>query len=227
MTVIFTCLLSAGCAAKSVDAVGKDKVEALRREAGAYESGRYFITNAETNVLEQVFSFMYDSDGTQIYLCEGVRGGEYYSEYSNGKELFREENGVGAVISSDDESFAVYSRKNPHPYSTGQLLFYINQYIDASEEITDEEGNTVYIYYYNVEKMNKVTDGNLTEFATSYAFDADGNFVYFRQHNASEASGENGSVSSESYIYEITVGEVNAVSEIENPVIIGGSAYGD
>ncbi len=209
--------LMTGCVKKN-EYVGMEKIEALRNEASEYDSARYFITNVETDVLEQVFTFMYegsDKKSAQIYLCEGVQGGEYYAEYSNGIELYREENGVGAIIPSSDDTYASYTRKDPHPYSTGELFFYVNGYIDSAEETTDADGNTLYIYTYNTEKINKALKSALTVFATSYAFDSDGNFVYFRQHNASET---------ESYTYEITVDEINSVTEIENPVIVGGSA---
>jgi hypothetical protein len=218
------CIAAAGCSVNKTEYPGSAEIEALRDSAAEYESARYFITNVETDVLEQVFTFMYDTDDTQIYLCEGVQSGEYYAEYSNGKELFREEDGVGKVIPSDDESYASYTRKDPHPYSTGQLFFYVNKYISSAEETTDGEGNTLYIYEYDTEKINKALGNTLTEFMTSFAFDGEGNFVYFRQHNASDVTYEDGTVENESYTYEITVEEINAVTEIENPIVVGGSA---
>lgn len=213
-----------GCTQKK-EYPGSDKIEALRDSAAGYNSARYFITNVETDVLEQVFTFMYDEDGSQIYLCEGVDAdGNYYAEYSNGREVFRTEHGVGIVVPSSDESFAVYTRKEPHPYSTGQLFFYVNGYIASAEEGTDGEGNTLYLYHYDTEKINKALGNTLTEFATSYAFDADGNFVYFRQHNASDVTYEDGTVSNVGYTYEITVEEVNNITKVENPVVIVGNS---
>ncbi len=225
---ILCCISAAICfggCTQYQELVGADKIEALREDAAAYDSARYFITNVETDTLEQAFTFMYDTDDSQIYLCEGIEGGEYYAEYSNGRELYREENGVGEVISSDDETFAIYSREIPHPYSTGQLFFYVNGYVSNAEETVDGDGNTLYIYTYDTDKINKALGYALTEFATSYAFDENGDFVYFRQHNSSDATDENGNAYSESYTYEITVEEANGISEIENPIVIGGSVF--
>lgn len=220
--IISICL--SGCAQKK-EYPGSDKIEALRDNAANYDSARYFITNVESNVLEQVFTFMYDEDGSQIYLCEGVDSdGDYYVEYSNGREVFRTEKGIGSVIPSSDETFAVYTRKDPHPYSTGQLFFYVNAYISSAEEGTDSEGNTLYFYNYDTEKINKALGNTLTEFATSYAFDGDGNFVYFRQHNASDVTEADGRMYNVGYTYEITVEEINNITEIENPVVISGNS---
>lgn len=220
--IISICL--SGCVQKK-EYPGSDKIEALRDSAANYDSARYFITNVESNVLEQVFTFMYDEDGSQIYLCEGVDSdGDYYAEYSNGREVFRTEKGIGTVIPSSDETFAVYTRKDPHPYSTGQLFFYVNAYISSAEEGTDSEGNTLYFYNYDTEKINKALGNTLTEFATSYAFDGDGNFVYFRQHNASDVTEADGRMYNVGYTYEITVEEINNITEIENPVVISGNS---
>lgn len=202
---------------------GSDKIEAMRKTVADYDSCRYYITNLDTGVLEQVFAYYYDGEDRQVYLCEGMQGGEYYAEYSNGLELFREEDGVGANIGSTDPTYAKYTREEPHPYSTGQLFFYINGYIEAAEELTDENGNTIYMYYYNLEKLNKVLDEAVSEFSTAYAFDPDGNFLYFRQHNASADYTDDNGVPI-SFAYEITVHDVNSLTELENPVVIGGSA---
>ncbi len=222
--LLIICLSLTGCAAKTKEYPGSDKIAALIKTAAAYDSCRYYITNAETNALEQAFSFYFDDSDRQVYLCEGMQNGEYYAEYSNGMELFREEKGVGANITRDDPTFAVYTRKEPHPYSQGLLLFYINSYIDYGEETTDTDGNTVYVYHYNIEKLNKALDEAVSEFVTYYAFDKDGNFLRFRQHNASaDYTDENGVPVS--FTYEITIDDINSVTALENPIVIGGSAY--
>lgn len=216
-SVLVTVIAFTACGSKQ-ELVGMDKIESLRTAAENYESGCYIIRNTDSGEIEQTFSFMYDTDDTQIYYCEGYDTDGYYAEYSNGKELFRERDGVGTAVPSNDESYVSYTRKKPHPYSTGQLFFYINSYVSTSEETTDNDGNTLYIYQYDTERMNKKMNTALTEFATSYAFDSDGNFVYFRQAN----SGSNGS-----YSYEITTESVNDIASIENPIKIGDQGTAD
>ena len=212
LSVLVTVIALTACGSKQ-ELVGMDKIEALRAAAESYDSGCYVIRNNADGEIEQTFTFMYDTDDTQIYYCEGFDTDGYYAEYSNGRELFRERNGVGTAVPSSDENYVAYTRKKPHPYSTGQLFFYINSYVASAEETTDGEGNTLYIYKYDTESMNKKMNTELTDFATSYAFDSEGNFVYFRQAN----SGKDGN-----YSYEITVEEVNSITSIENPIKTDG-----
>lgn len=207
-------MICLGSCSEKTEILGKDKVEALRSEAAAYDSGRYFVRNVTTGALEQVFSFCYDELDRQIYLCEGSQAGTVYWEYSNGVELFREENGVSENVASTDETYVKYTRKDPHPYSTGQLLFYIENYIDSSEQTSDDSGNTVYIHRYNAEKLSRAMGMNISEFSAYYAFDAEGKFVYFRQYNVS--ADQNGQP--QTFVYEITIDEVNSITEIEKPL---------
>lgn len=210
LSLVLTALMLTACGKQEL--VGCDKVEALRSAAEGYESASYIITNLTSGEVEQTFTFMYNPDGTQTYYCEGYDTEGYYAEYSNGRELFRERDGVGSAVSSDADDYVSYTKKKPHPYSTGQLFFYINGYVSSAEESTDDEGNTLYIYHYDTERLNKDMKTNMDAFATSYAFDGEGNFVYFRQTN----SGSDGS-----YAYEITLENVNGITSIDNPITIG------
>lgn len=215
--LLLICAVCLGGCTESKEIIGSTEIEALRSEAAAYESGRYFIKNMDSGALEQVFSFCFDEEGRQVYLCEGSQGGRLYSEYSNGVELFREEDGISENVASTDETYARYTKEEPHPYSTGQLFFYIKGYVGTSEQTTDEDGNTVYIHRYDVEKLNRALESPVSEFTTYYAFDSEGKFVYFCQHNVSaDTYFEDGTPVS--YTYEITLGEVNGISEIENPI---------
>lgn len=217
--LLLICMVCFGGCTESKEVIGSAEIETLRSEAAAYESGRYFIKNIDSGVLEQVFSFYFDEEERQVYLCEGNQAGVQYAEYSNGVELFREEDGVSENVPSADETYARYTKKEPHPYSTGQLFFYIKSYVETSEQVSDEDGNTVYIHRYNVEKLNRALESPVSEFITYYAFDAEGKFVYFCQHNVSADSYyEDGTPVS--YTYEITLAEVNAISDIENPITV-------
>ena len=74
-----------GCSLrKEYDLYGKDKVEAFRAEAAQWQSGRYLVTDIETGIMTQAFSFKYEADGSQSYLYEQVSGANYYAEYSSG-----------------------------------------------------------------------------------------------------------------------------------------------
>ncbi len=203
------CLTLTGCSLrKEYDLYGKERVEALREEAKGWRSGRYLLTNLDTDVTDQSFSFMYNTDGSQTYLYEKVSGDSYYAEYSDGKTLYTLDNGTAAMAKEG----AVYSEESPHPYSTGDLLFYENLFVSSSEEAADGD-NTVYRYYYNVDKINEALGTKLTEFVTEYAFDGGGNFLYFTQKNS---DGE------KDYAYRIDVTDINGLTEIENPILKDG-----
>lgn len=205
--LLLMCISLTAC--KSRDPfVGEDKIKALRSEAAEYTSARYLLVNVDAGNLEQVFTYRYNDDDTQSYLYE-TEGSEYYAEYSDGKTLLRGNMTSYEEVPQGVDEFAVYTQKDPHPYSNGQLLFYVAGAISSAEETTDAEGNALYIYYYDTEKLNKMMGGSLTDFVTSYAFDGDGNFVYFRQHNVS--------TDGQSFTYEITVQDVNAIDTVENP----------
>lgn len=204
--ISLTALLS-GCQSRD-PFVGEEKIKTLRSEAAEYTSARYLLTNVDADKLEQVFTYRYNDDDTQSYLYE-TDGSEYYAEYSDGKAMLRGGMTSHEEVSEKAEDFAVYTKKKPHPYSDGQLLFYVSGAISSAEETADAEGNALYIYYYDTEKLNKLMGGSLTEFVTSYAFDGDGNFVYFRQHNVSSDG--------QSFTYEITVQDINAIDAVENP----------
>ncbi|MDE6745223.1 MAG: hypothetical protein K2J72_01155 [Oscillospiraceae bacterium] len=204
-----------GCSIKKeYDLYGKEQVEALRESAKGWQSGRYLLTNLDTDVMDQAFSFMYDEDGFQIYLYEKISDeGNYYAEFSDRDAFWTVNGGSVSVCRSGSEGYVSYSMDNPHPYSTGYLLFYENLFVKSSEEIPQEDGGTDYVYYYNVDKINETLGTNLTEFVTEYVFGADGEFEYFVQRNSDGES---------SYAYRIDVIDADSLTEIENPALASG-----
>ena len=191
-----------GCSLKKVvELEGREQVEALVAEAKTWQSGRYMLTDLETGETNQMFSFMNNADGTQSYLYEKITDGKLYAEYSDGK-------GIYSASGEDTEGNTLYTAENPHPYSAGNLLFYVNLYASGSSSETDSEGNVTYTYTYDTAKINKAMGTSLDSFVTTYTFDAEGGFVNFTQSNS---NGEN------SYAYMIEVFDVNGITEMEKP----------
>lgn len=206
--LIVMCICLAGCSLrKEYDLHGKDRIEAFRAEAAQWQSGRYLVTDLETGITTQAFSFKYEADGSQSYLYEQVSGTDYYYEYNSGgvMEVYDGENVT--VLTEGSEGYVSYDKEDPHPYSTGDLLFYVNLFVKSSLESSDN-GNTIYMYNYDTDKLNETQGTSFTEFSTKYAFDGQGNFLYFEMSNA--AAGEN-------YSYRIEVLDVNGIDEIERP----------
>ena len=204
-----------GCSIKKeYDLYGKEQVEALRESAKGWQSGRYLLTNLDTDVMNQAFSFMYDEDGFQTYLYEKISDdGNYYAEFSDRDAFYIVDGGMANVYNIGSEGYIFYDRNDPHPYSTGDLLFYENLFVKSSEEIPQEDGGADYVYYYNVDKVNDTLGTNLTEFVTEYVFGADGEFEYFVQKNSDGES---------SYAYRIDIIDANGLTEIENPALASG-----
>lgn len=215
LLLICTAVLLGGCSIKKeYDLYGKARVEALRESAKNWQSGRYLLTNLDTDVMDQAFSFMYNEDGSQTYLYERVSEENgyytYYAEFSDGGTFYVMNGGEISILKSGSEGYVSYDRKTPHPYSTGDLLFYENLFVKSSEEKPQEDGGVDYIYYYNTEKINDTLGTSLTEFVTEYVFGADGEFEYFVQRNSDGES---------SYAYRIDVIDADSLTEIENPAL--------
>lgn len=212
LLLICTAASLGGCSIKKEYALhGRVRVEALRESAKGWQSGRYLLTNLDTDVMNQAFSFMYDEDGFQTYLYEKVSDeGNYYAEFSDRDAFYIVDGGSVSIYRNGSENYVSYSRDNPHPYSTGDLLFYENLFVKSSAELPREDGGTDYVYYYNTEKINEALGTSLTEFVTEYIFGADGGFEYFTQRNTDA----DGSIS-----YRIDIVDTDGLTEIENPAL--------
>ncbi len=194
---------------KVVELEGREQVEAFVESAKLWQSGRYMLTNLVTGETDQVFSFMNNEDGTQSYLYERIVDGRLFVEYSDGGPFYVIDDGNVSIFNEGSEGYIAYTAENPHPYSIGGLLFYVNLYASGSTAVTDDEGNVTYTYIYDTAKINEALGTSLENFVTTYTFDKDGNFLNFTQKNS---DGENG------YAYMVEVLDVNAVAELENPI---------
>lgn len=211
--IVCLTLTLTGCSVKKENPLaGKEQIEALREDAKTWTSGRYLFTDLASGETNQVFSFMYDTDGSQIYLYETVRDGVYTAEYYRENMIWFFDGEDVSVYNADSDEYESYSKDNPHPYSVGELLFYENLFVQSSAESTDDEGNVTYLYNYDTDKINKALGTSLTKFITTYTFDADGNLLSFTQSN-SDGSGD--------YSYMIELLDINALTRIENPMVMG------
>ncbi len=211
LSLICICFASlTGCSLKKVvELEGRERVEAFVAEAATWQSGRYMLTNLTTGDTDQVFSFVNNEDGTQGYLYEKIVDEKLFVEYSDGKIFCVVDDGNAVVYDEGSEGYISYTVEAPHPYSTGGLLFYVNLYASGSTAETDDEGNVTYTYIYDVAKINEALGTSLDSFVTTYTFDKNGEFVNFTQKNSDGVDG---------YAYMIEVLDVNAVTELENPI---------
>lgn len=207
---IIVCLTLTGCSPKKEASLcGQEQIEALRQEAKNWTSGRYLLTDLKTGETNQVFSFMYEPDGSQVYLYETLNDYIYTAEYYGQGMLWIFDGESTAVYNTDGGEYEQYTRDNPHPYSTGDLLFYESLFVMSSAESTDDKGNVTYLYNYDTDKINKSLGTSLAKFVTAYTFDSDGNFLNFTQNNSD---------GSEDSSYMIELLDINALTEVENPM---------
>lgn len=209
--ILLICVMClSGCSLKKVvELEGREQVEAFVNEAKTWQSGCYVLTNLDTGEADGVFTFINNDDGTQSYLYESIADGTVYAEYSDGGLFYRIDDESVSICTEDDEGYISYTAENPHPYSTGNLLFYVNLYALGSSAETNGEGNVTYTYIYDVGKINEAMGTSLDSFVTTYTFDAEGGFVNFTQSNSDGESG---------YAYMVEVMDVNSVAELENPL---------
>ncbi|MDR0947261.1 MAG: hypothetical protein LBM87_05930 [Ruminococcus sp.] len=183
----------------AVKPTGTDRVEAFLTEASGFNSGRYLITNLNTGVTEQVFSFYFESDGTERFLLELSDGVNYSYSYYNGVDLTNSAGEKTSVNSS-------YTRENPYPMGDGSLLFYVPELIAESREFTDDADNTVFEYIYDTEQLNTLSNTDYNEFMTVWVFNNKDEFVLMSR----SITNKDGMVE----IYQMEVIDVNGVFEI-------------
>lgn len=200
-----------GCTAKKDAPLhGQEQIEALREEAKTWSSGRYLFTDLKTGGTDRVFSFMYEPDGSQTSLYEQVTDGIYHAEYYSRGTLCVYDGENVSVYNTSSEGYESYNKDNPHPYSTGDLFFYIAPCVMSSAESTDGKGNITYLYNYNTDRINQTMDTSYTKFVTAYTFDSEGNFLYFTLDNSGDEDART---------YMIEMIGINSLTEIENPMM--------
>ncbi len=165
---------------------GSELIENLRETASQSKGGSYTFTNLETGVADQYFAYLSGENKAQSYYTETYKDEINHALYSDGEKVFETtEDGAWTMLTSDDEGYLLCNEKNPHPYSTGELFFYVPKYVETATMTTEDDVDS-YTYIYDVKKINSSADMQLSEFVTVYKFDKSGNFVEFIQQNSSD-----------------------------------------
>ncbi|MDR0986151.1 MAG: membrane lipoprotein lipid attachment site-containing protein [Ruminococcus sp.] len=185
--------------------VGQAEIQSVIDAAASMNSGRYVITNLATGEPQEVFSFMFTEDGTQIWLDEteyrDASTGEYVREY-------RYFDGTVEKSSDGSETTASYTKDEPYQMSTGVLLFFIPGLVETAVESTTDDGFTVYTWDYDAKKLREQSSAlaNVLTFRTTYLFDTEGNFLVMTEHITYENEPPSD--------YQIEIIDRNAVTEI-------------
>jgi outer membrane lipoprotein-sorting protein len=197
IVVAFFAFCISGCASALPD--GTEEISAFIETASKFDSARYLVTNLHTDITEQVFSFMYDENGREIFLLEESDGENITYMYYDGEKITDQN---GHQISSDTN----FTRENPYPMGNGSMLFFAPDYIKSAKTYQDSELNTVYEYTYNAERLNKDLNADYESFITSWVFDNAGDFLLMSRQTVFN-SGEIDAI-------QVEIFNINAVSEI-------------
>jgi hypothetical protein len=193
------------CTPQTEILVGQAELQSVIDAAASLNSARYVITNLTTGEPQEVFSFMFTEDGTQIWLDEteylDAETGEYVRTYSY-------YDGVNVTSSDGTVTPAVYTKDEPYQMSTGVLLFFIPDLVKTASVDTTDDNFTIYTWDYDVEKLKEsatAMSGALT-FKTTYLFDTEGSFLAMTEHITYETDPPSD--------YQIEIIERNEVKEI-------------
>ncbi|MDR0943207.1 MAG: hypothetical protein LBM41_01600, partial [Ruminococcus sp.] len=126
LILIITMLSFSGCLREQNEFIGRAEIQSVVDAASAYDSARYVITNLQNGDVQEIFSFYYKEDGTQIWLDEK----DFYNDQFDGYESFyRYFDGVNVTDSDGNSAPATYNREEPYDMSTGVLLFFIPELV--------------------------------------------------------------------------------------------------
>lgn len=201
------CMLLSGCA-QSVSIEGSEEIERVRKEYAELSSGCYTVVNGETMQTEQTYAFAYNDDKTLAYCCTGTEKGEPYTELHDGIILTITKNGSTERYGKSDAGWYGYTKKKPHPYAAGGLLFYYPDLVKSASS-KKENGSVSYIYSYDTDKLAKklgMAEGSLIAYTTTYCFEGE-TLRYFEQNSTVSEDGKENS-----YRYTVTLDKANALS---------------
>ncbi|MDR0904223.1 MAG: hypothetical protein LBM59_06285 [Ruminococcus sp.] len=205
LSVIFIILTLTACGAEEKILVGQPEIQSVIDAAASLNSGRYIITNLTTGEPQEVFSFMFLEDKTQIWLDETEYKDAETGEYVRNYRYF---DGKLEKSSDGSETPAVYTKDEPYQMSTGVLLFFIPGLVKTAEEVITDDGFTMYVWDYDIEKLRSQSDAlaEVLTFRTTYLFDTAGEFLAMTEHITYENSPPSD--------YQIEIIERNEVTEI-------------
>jgi hypothetical protein len=202
---IFIVLMLTACNTAREPLLGQAELQSVIDAAASLSSGRYVITNLATGEPQEVFSFMFTEDGTQIWLDEteykDADTGEYVRSYTY-------YDGVNITTSDGTSTPAVYTKDEPYQMSTGVLLFFIPDLVKTATVNTTDDGFTIYTWDYDVQKLtqNSPALSGAQTFKTTYLFDSEGIFLAMTEHITYEVDPPSD--------YQIEIIERNEVTEI-------------
>ncbi len=182
--IILAVSMFSSCSSSNPRLDGMSEIEDIRAEIAESSSGEFNLIDEKSLEKNQYFAFWENEDGTQSYYSENYQNDVATAIYSDGEKVFRVTNDSETeIFEGDPEYLLCDSKKNRHPYSTGQLLFYVPEYVESNVSMIDNDAETAkYLYSYDVQAINEQLGTELMSFSTIYEFDTNGEFINFVQY---------------------------------------------
>lgn len=202
-----------GCSLKKQNLAGVDKVEKTISDVNAYSSAEVVFTNEETGSPVQSFRYTFDGD-KMVYLYRQFNAdGQEKLTYSNGTDTWVKDYGEDTAQKMNDSvNFPAYTKTSRHIFATGNVIFYMNGFIQMHVANERADGPTTYMYTYNADKVSEKTGANIKSITTTFYYNKDGSFMYMLQDNKSVSEYKEISMNT-----RLEFKDVNQVVSIENP----------
>lgn len=209
--LIINILALTACEKKQI--LGEDLIENARKSYEKLNSATVVVTDLDSGELLQTFSFNYKENGDMVYLYEGILGDEKYIEYNNAEALFTKKNGEVTKQDKNSKDFKKFTKKEPHPDATGELILFKKRYVQEAK-LTNYESGKVLVHKYDAKKLGKFDEsvGEIKDFTVTYNFDNEDNLISFIETTVLENNNE---TNTKSFKVEIT--EKNQIVSIEKP----------
>lgn len=224
LTAVSGALLLCGCSAKPE---GYDSVKRAKELFETLDSARVVMEDISAGERLMEFSFYINENDEMIFSYVGRSEDGEERCYGNGAEFWYKtaDSADWEVIGPADENYYynIYTRDYRYPYTRGSIFFLDGTSVDTAS-VTEEEGATAIIYYYDPDKLNSYAVSlldNVSSFSSltaTYVLDENGYITEFVEYGT--VTGADGSESDVSL--RITVEDMNGIHEIEAPFADGG-----
>lgn len=213
----------AACSAQLPD--GYDEFKTARSEYESLDSAKVTMTDLGSGEQVMEFSFYLSAKDEMVFSYTGTWDGVTQQAYSDGITFYYKESADGEwnVIGSGDDNYIynVYNREYRYPYAEGRIFFLAAEAVDEAAVTEQSDGGTLIEYTYDPAKLNEASmpgvEEEISEFSsleTSLLISPDGIPVQFVESGSvTTVSGENLTLN-----MQIDVTDINAVTEIPNPV---------
>lgn len=201
---------------KSID--GYEEAANAKKLYAALDSGHLTTVDNSTGNTTMEFSFMYRPDGNLMYSSMSSEGDQVLYEFHNGSEINRREGGSTdwTFILQGEEDYYVYTRDDPHPYTTEGVIS-VNAYALTDSKVEDAEdgGKKITFYYDPAQLASALAElGELQSFESTIWLNSEG-YCFRLDQKAVFDNGGKEEVSD----FSMYIDQMNEITHLSRPEI--------